>query len=173
MSLITPDFGLLVWMTLIFGIVFFVLAKWGFPMITGSVRERAERINASIKAAKEAEERLQNLAKEQSEMIEEARREQARILKETSASRDAMIENAKTQAQEEASKIISQARKQIDAEKESALRDIRKEVAMLSVGIAEKVLRKDLADDSEQARLISVLVDEMASEKGSDTTKSV
>ncbi|MBQ0145017.1 MAG: F0F1 ATP synthase subunit B [Bacteroidales bacterium] len=173
MSLITPDFGLLVWMTLIFGIVFFVLAKWGFPMITGSVRERAERINASIKAAKEAEERLQNLAKEQSEMIEEARREQARILKETSASRDAMIENAKSQAQEEASKIISQARKQIDAEKESALSDIRKEVAMLSVSIAEKVLRKDLADDSEQARLISALVDEMASEKGSDTTKSV
>lgn len=173
MSLITPDFGLLVWMTLIFGIVSFVLAKWGFPMITGSVRERAERINASIKAAKEAEERLQNLAKEQSEMIEEARREQARILKETSASRDAMIENAKSQAQEEASKIISQARKQIDAEKESALSDIRKEVAMLSVGIAEKVLRKDLADDSEQARLISALVDEMASEKGSDTTKSV
>lgn len=173
MSLITPDFGLLVWMTLIFGIVFFVLAKWGFPMITGSVRERAERINASIKAAKEAEERLQNLAKEQSEMIEEARREQARILKETSASRDAMIENAKSQAQEEASKIIAQARKQIDAEKESALSDIRKEVAMLSVSIAEKVLRKDLADDSEQARLISALVDEMASEKGSDTTKSV
>ena len=173
MSLITPDFGLLVWMTLIFGIVFFVLAKWGFPMITGSVRERAERINASIKAAKEAEERLQNLAKEQSEMIEEARREQARILKETFASRDAMIENAKSQAQEEASKIISQARKQIDAEKESALSDIRKEVAMLSVSIAEKVLRKDLADDSEQARLISALVDEMASEKGSDTTKSV
>ena len=173
MSLITPDFGLLVWMTLIFGIVFFVLAKWGFPMITGSVQERAERINASIKAAKEAEERLQNLAKEQSEMIEEARREQARILKETAASRDALIENAKSQAQEEASKIIAQARKQIDAEKESALGDIRKEVALLSVGIAEKVLRKDLADDSEQARLISALVDEMASEKVSGTTKTV
>ena len=173
MSLITPDFGLLVWMTLIFGIVFFVLAKWGFPMITGSVQERAERINASIKAAKEAEERLQNLAKEQSEMIEEARREQARILKETAASRDAMIENAKSQAQEEASKIIAQARKQIDAEKESALGDIRKDVALLSVGIAEKVLRKDLADDSEQARLISALADEMASEKVSGTTKTV
>ena len=55
MSLVTPDFGLIVWMTLMFGIVFLVLAKWGFPMITSSVRERAEKINASIKAAKEAE----------------------------------------------------------------------------------------------------------------------
>ena len=54
MSLITPDFGLLVWMTLIFSIVLFILAKWGFPMITRSVRERAERISASIRKAKEA-----------------------------------------------------------------------------------------------------------------------
>ena len=95
MSLITPDFGLLVWMTLIFGIVFFVLAKWGFPMITGSVEKRAQRIGESIKAAKEAEERLRNLAEEQSRMIEEARQEQSRILKEASASRDSIVEQAK------------------------------------------------------------------------------
>ena len=95
MSLITPDFGLIVWMTLIFGIVFFILAKWGFPMITDSVQKRADRINASIKAAKEAEEKLRNLAAEQSEMIEEARKEQARILKEAAASRDMIVEQAK------------------------------------------------------------------------------
>ena len=104
MSLITPDFGLLVWMTLIFGIVFFVLAKWGFPMITGSVEKRAQRIGESIKAAKEAEERLRNLAEEQSRMIEEARQEQSRILKEASASRDSIVEQAKDQARAEASK---------------------------------------------------------------------
>lgn len=103
MSLITPDFGLLVWMTLIFGIVFFVLAKWGFPMITGSVEKRAQRIGESIKAAKEAEERLRNLAEEQSRMIEETRQEQSRILKEAAASRDNIVEQAKVQAREEAS----------------------------------------------------------------------
>ena len=79
MSLITPDFGLLVWMTLIFGIVFFVLAKWGFPMITDSVRQRADRINESIKQAKEAEEKLRNLASEQAAIIEETKKEQTRI----------------------------------------------------------------------------------------------
>ena len=133
MSLITPDFGLLVWMTLIFGIVFFVLAKWGFPMITGSVEKRAQRIGESIKAAKEAEERLRNLAEEQSRMIEEARQEQSRILKEASASRDSIVEQAKDQARAEASRILDQARIQIAAEKESALRDVRKEVALLLV----------------------------------------
>lgn len=165
MSLITPDFGLIVWMTLIFGIVFFVLAKWGFPMITGSVEKRAARINDSIKAAKEAEERLRNLAEEQSRMIEEARQEQSRILKEAAASRDSIVEQAKEQARDEAARILAQARTQIAAEKESALRDVRKEVALLSVGIAGKVLKKTLSDSGEQADLARRLVDEVSSSK--------
>ena len=165
MSLITPDFGLLVWMTLIFGIVFFVLAKWGFPMITGSVEKRATRINDSIKAAKEAEEKLRNLAEEQSRMIEETRQEQSRILKEAAASRDNIIEQAKVQAREEASRILDQARTQIAAEKESALRDVRKEVALLSVSVAEKVLKKSLSDADGQSALVDRLVDEVSSSK--------
>ncbi len=165
MSLITPDFGLLVWMTLIFGIVFFVLAKWGFPMITGSVEKRAARIGDSIKAAKEAEEKLRNLAEEQSRMIEETRQEQSRILKEAAASRDSFVEQAKVQAREEASRILDQARTQIAAEKESALRDVRKEVALLSVSVAEKVLKKSLSDADGQSALVDRLVDEVSSSK--------
>lgn len=165
MSLITPDFGLLVWMTLIFGIVFFVLAKWGFPMITGSVEKRAARIGDSIKAAKEAEEKLRNLAEEQSRMIEETRQEQSRILREAAASRDSIVEQAKVQAREEASRILDQARTQIAAEKESALRDVRKEVALLSVSVAEKVLKASLSDGAEQSALVDRLVDEVSSSK--------
>ncbi len=165
MSLITPDFGLLVWMTLIFGIVFFVLAKWGFPMITGSVEKRAARINDSIKAAKEAEEKLRGLAEEHSRMIEETRQEQNRILKEAAASRDAIIGKAKEQARDEASRILEQARTQIAAEKESALRDVRREVALLSVSVAEKVLKKSLSDTDGQAALVDRLVDEVSSSK--------
>lgn len=152
-------------MTLIFGIVFFVLAKWGFPMITGSVEKRAARIGDSIKAAKEAEEKLRNLAEEQSRMIEETRQEQSRILKEAAASRDSIVEQAKVQAREEASLILDQARTQIAAEKESALRDVRKEVALLSVSVAEKVLKKSLSDADGQSALVDRLVDEVSSSK--------
>lgn len=152
-------------MTLIFGIVFFVLAKWGFPMITGSVEKRAQRINDSIKAAKEAEEKLRNLAEEQSRMIEETRQEQSRILKEAAASRDNIVEQAKVQAREEASRILDQARTQIAAEKESALRDVRKEIALLSVSVAEKVLKKSLSDADGQSALVDRLVDEVSSSK--------
>ena len=165
MSLITPDFGLLVWMTLIFGIVFFVLAKWGFPMITGSVEKRAQRINDSIKAAKEAEERLRNLAEEQSRMIEETRQEQSRILKEAVASRDSIVEQAKVQARDEAARILEQAQTQIAAEKESALRDVRKDVALIAVSVAEKVLKKKLADHGEQVGLVERLMDEVSLSK--------
>ena len=165
MSLITPDFGLLVWMTLIFGVVFFVLAKWGFPMITGSVEKRAARINDSIKAAKEAEAKLRGLAEEQSRMIEETRQEQSRILKEAAASRDTIVEQAKVQARDEASRILAQARTQIAAEKESALRDVRREVALLSVSVAEKVLKQNLSDADGQTALVDRLVEEVSSSK--------
>ena len=163
MSLITPDFGLLVWMTLIFGIVFFVLAKWGFPMITDSVQKRADRINESIKMAREAEEKLRNLADEQTRIVEEARKEQSRILKEAAATRDKIVEQAKVQAQDEAAKIMEQARVEIAAEKESAMRDVRKEVALLSVSVAEKVLRKELEHEPSRAELVGKLVDEIRS----------
>ena len=163
MSLITPDFGLLVWMTLIFGIVFFVLAKWGFPMITDSVAKRADRINESIRQAKEAEEKLRNLSAEQAKIIEEARKEQSRILKEAASARDAMVEQAKIQAKDEADKILNQALTQIAAERESALRDVRKEVALLSVSVAEKVLRKELDSDANRSELVGKLVDELRS----------
>ncbi|MCQ2167734.1 MAG: F0F1 ATP synthase subunit B [Bacteroidales bacterium] len=162
MSLITPDFGLLFWMTLIFGIVFFLLAKFGFPMITGSVEKRSERINASIAKAREAEEKLHSLADSQEKMLKQAQLEQARILKETSEARDQMIAQAKEDAREEARKILEHARMEIAAEKESAMRDLRRQVSLLSVEVAEKIVRKNLKDSSEQMELIDKLVDEVA-----------
>ena len=165
MSLITPDFGLLFWMTLIFGIVFFLLAKFGFPMITGMVDKRSERINESIAKAREAEQRLAHLAEEQTRMIEEARLEQDRIFKEASATRAAMIAQAQQDARDEASRIIEHARTEIAAERESAIRDIRRQVAAISVEVAEKVVRKDLDNDSEQMDLLARLVDEASNSR--------
>ena len=98
-------------------------------------------------------------------MIEEARQEQSRILKEAAASRDNIVEQAKVQARDEASRILDQARTQIAAEKESALRDVRKEVALLSVSVAEKVLKASLSDGAEQSALVDRLVDEVSSSK--------
>lgn len=162
MSLVTPDFGLLFWMTLIFAIVFFVLAKWGFPAITGMVEKRADRINESIEKAKEAEKMLSEMAARQAAMLEETRSEQGRILREAAQARDAIVTQAKQQAQDEASKILDQTRTQIAAEKEAALQDIRCQVAALSVDVAEKILRDKLSDSKTQMDLVTRMVDEIA-----------
>lgn len=162
MSLITPDFGLIFWMTLIFAVVFFILAKFGFPMVTGMVDKRSERINESLRLAKEAEVRIAEISQEQKKLIEDANKEQARILKEATDERAKIIAQAKIDASQEAANLIAKARTEIEAEKESALRDIRRQVAMLSVDIAEKVIRKDLAADDESLALVDKMVDEMS-----------
>lgn len=160
MSLITPDFGLLFWMVVIFGAVFFVLAKFGFPIITDMVHKRSDHIADSLKAAELATQQLASIAEEQKQMIEQARLEQSRILKEASETRDRIVAQAKEEAAAESSKLIAHARVEIAAERESAIRDIRRQVAMISVEVAEKVVRKDLSDQSEQLALMDRLVDE-------------
>ena len=162
MSLITPDFGLLFWMVVIFGLVFFLLAKFGFPVITKAVQTRSDHIADSLKAADEAEARLAGMAAEQARMIEETRLEQSRILKEASESRERIIAQAKEEAAAEAAKLLEHAKVEIAAERESAIRDIRRQVAMISVEVAEKIVRKDLEGDEGQQGLIDRMVDEAA-----------
>ena len=168
MNLITPDGGLLFWMTLIFLLLFFVLARYGFPVITGMVEKRNRHIDESLKMAQEARARMENLAAEQAALLEKTRQEQGVMLREAAQTRATIIANAQKEAEEKAEKIIEKARVEIAAEKESALRDIRREVAMLSVDIAEKVIRKDLDNDSAQMKYLDKLVEEMSSARNNN-----
>lgn len=169
MSLITPDGGLLFWMLIIFGIVFFVLAKWGFPIITSSVENRSSRIADSLRKADEVDAREAAISSEYGKMLSEAKAEQARILKEASRTRDEIIARAKQEAADETAKMIEHARVQIEAERVSAAAELRREVALLSVEVAEKVLRGRLASESEQKTLIDKLVDEAAKAPKADS----
>ena len=160
MNLMLPDSGLLFWMTIIFAIVFFILAKFGFPIITGMVEKRNMRIDDALEAARTAEEALARLSQEQERLLAEAKAEQSRILQEASQQRDSMIAKAQEEARTEAVKILDEAKVRIQEEKEAALRDVRREVATLSLAIAEKVIRKELSDDKEQMELIGKMTDE-------------
>ena len=97
---------------------------------------------------------------EHAQMLEDARKEQAQILREATDTRNKILAQAKDEAREEASKILADACTEIEAEKEAALRDVRREVAVLSVSIAEKILRKELADDRAQRDYIDRMVEE-------------
>ncbi|MBO4455815.1 MAG: F0F1 ATP synthase subunit B [Bacteroidales bacterium] len=160
MSLITPDIGLLFWMVIIFGAVFFVLAKWGFPLITRMVEKRSDYIRDSLAEAEKARLSLETLSAEQQKLIEQTRAEQSRILAEASRTREEIVTGAKEEAAAESAKILGKAREEIKAEKEAALAEIRSEVSALSVAVAEKILRKELSPDAEQLALIDRLADE-------------
>ncbi|WP_300227135.1 F0F1 ATP synthase subunit B [uncultured Bacteroides sp.] len=161
MGLLTPDPGLLFWMVVVFGIVFFLLAKYGFPVIIKMVDDRKAYIDNSLKAAREANAQLANVKAESEKILAQAHEEQARILKSATETRDRIIKDAQEKARLEGDRLMEEMKKQIETEKESAIRDIRRQVALLSVGVAEKVIRTKLADEKEQTELISRLVDEM------------
>lgn len=161
MSLLTPDLGLLFWMLLAFGVVVFVLVKFGFPVIIKGVEDRNKYIDESLLAAKQAREELASVKANSENLIDEARKEQSRILAEAAKTRDIIVNGAKDKAAEEASKIMESAREQIALEKEDAIRQIRREVAVLSVDISEKVLRKNLDKKNEQMSMIDRLLNEI------------
>jgi F-type H+-transporting ATPase subunit b len=148
-------------MTIIFAIVFFVLAKFGFPIITGMVEKRNKRISDSLEAARIAEEALAHLTQEQERIISETRATQTKLMQEAAAERDKMIAQAQDKAREEAQKIMDDARVRIQQEKEAAVREVRQEVAKLSIVIAEKVVRKELSSDDAQKALVDKLLNEV------------
>ena len=155
MDLITPDFGLLFWMTVVFLIVFFILWKWGFPVIVKMVNDRKEFIDDSLRKAREANERLANIKTESESILQEAREKQALILKEASETRNAIVEKAKENARAEGARLLSEAKAEIESEKQNAIRDIRAQVA-------GKVLHQELQSDKKQMELIEKLLDEIS-----------
>lgn len=162
MDLLIPDSGLLFWMTLVFIVVILILRKWGFPAIVKMVNDRKAFIDESLRKAHEANEKLANIQRESESILQEAREKQAVILKEAAETRDTIVEKAQQKAREEGSRLLNEAKAQIETEKQNAIRDIRAQVAELSVQIAEKVIRKKLSSDSKQMDLIDKLLDEVS-----------
>jgi F-type H+-transporting ATPase subunit b len=126
------------------------------------VNERKEYIDSSLAKAHEATEKLANIQKEGEALLQEAREKQAQLLKEAKETHDAVVAKADADAREQANKLLSEAKAQIENEKASAIREIRAQVAELSVQIAEKVVRQNLSSDKAQMQLIDKLLDEVS-----------
>jgi len=161
MELFTPESGLIFWMLLVFLVVLFVLGKFAWPFITTAIAEREKYINDSVKAADEAFSKLETVKEERTMILAKAREDQNTLMKEMQVMKEKLIEEAKLQARTEAERIVSDARLRILAEKEQALKEVKDQVALLSIGIASKILRKNLESDSSQIELVDTLLDEM------------
>ena len=165
MSLLIPETGLVFWMLVAFLILLFIVGKYGFPTIVGMVDKRKNFIDESLRAAKEANERLAGVREESERMLQEARDEHASILKDAEASRQRIVNDARTEAKAEGARMLEEARQQIAAEKDAMMSDLRRQVADLSVAIAEKVLREKISTDTAQMSLIDRMIDELENQK--------
>lgn len=161
MELFTPDFGLIFWMFLSFGILFFVLWKWGWPVILKGIDTRADLIDKGVEFAQNAKEQLDNAREEAEKYLAEARKQQADLLREADKMKTQIIEEAREAAQIEAQKVMDAAKVSIEQARKEAEQNFRNEVSSFALDIASKVVRTQMADDKTQARLVNTLLDEM------------
>ena len=160
-SLLTPDPGLIFWMIIAFGLVLFILSKFAFPVILEKLDSRKKFIDESIVAAKQAYDKLEHAQEQNRKIIQRGKAEHADIIREAAKQRDLILEKANEKAIKETNHLIENARKQIIEEREEAITAIRREIAVISVDIAEKVLREKLKDKENQMSMIERLIEEI------------
>ncbi len=160
MEIITPDFGFIFWMTLAFGIVFFFIAKFAFPVIGKTLKNREQKIAESLEQAERIHEEMQNIQAKNEELLKKARGEREDILNEARISRDKIIEEATAKAKEETTRLVESAKETIENERKAAMTDIKNEIANISIKVAEKILEKELSTDEAQLNYIKDIIKE-------------
>ncbi len=165
MELFTPDFGLIFWMFVAFAVLFFILWKWGWPVILKSVEDRADLIDKGVEYARSAQEQLANARQEADKYMADARRQQADMLREADKMKTQIIEEARAAAQTEAQKVMDAAKVSMEQERKEAERQLRNEVSELALDIASKVMRRDMADSKSQQKLVDSLLNEIENKK--------
>jgi F-type H+-transporting ATPase subunit b len=154
MGLVLPDYGLLFWMLLTFLIILYILKKFAWKPILNSLKEREESIDDALKSAEKAREELSNLQASNEKILSEARKEREEMLKEAREIKQKMIDEAKDRASQEANKMIELAKVAIENEKASAIVEMKKSIAEMSIQIAEKILKKELSDPKQQQEIM-------------------
>jgi F-type H+-transporting ATPase subunit b len=152
------SFGLFFWQSLIFLLLIFLLRKFAWKPILDAVNEREEGIKNALHAAEIAKRDMQNLKSDNEKLLAEARVERDVILKEAREIKDKIVSEAKDEAQVQAGKMIEQAKAAINSEKNAAMAELKNQVSSLSIEIAEKVLRSELADKESQTKLVTQLL---------------
>jgi F-type H+-transporting ATPase subunit b len=153
--------GLFVWQLILFVALVLLLHKFAWKPILNSVNEREDGIKNALDEAENARKEMQNLNADNERILKEARAQRDTLLKEAREMKEGIISEAKNEAQAQATKIVAQAQETIQAEKQAAITDLKNQVAELSVGIAEKVVRGELSDKAKQTKLVEDMLKEV------------
>ena len=163
MELFTPDFGLIFWMFVAFGVLFLILWKFAWPVILKSVDSRADLIDKGVEYALNAKEQLDHAQQSADELVKSAQRRQADMLREADRLKSQIIDEARTAAQAEAQKVMDAAKASIVQQQKEAEEALRGSVGAIALDIAQKVVQQRLADDKVQQQLVDKLLTEIES----------
>ena len=150
MELVTPSIGLVFWTLVSFLILLMILKKLAWKPVLGAIQERERSIEDALNKAELAKQEMARLSNENEQLLKEARAERDEILKEAKELKDQIVNEAKTQAQTEGAKLIEKAKQEINNQKVAALDEVKNQVAVLSLEIAEKVMRQEFSDKQKQ-----------------------
>ena len=161
MELLTPGTGLIIWQLIVFLLLVFLLSKLAWKPIINSLKERETSIQEALDTAEKARHEMSQLKSDNEKLLKEAREERDRILKEAREVSNRLKEEAQTNAKKTADKIIEDAKAAINIEKQAALRDVKTQVAMFSLEIAEKLMKQNLSNDKAQKELVENYVKDL------------
>ncbi len=158
MELVKPAFGLIFWMFVSFALIPFLLKKFAWKPILEMLDEREKTISDALNSAQKAKEEMTALRAGNEKLLQEARNERDNLLKEAREAKEMIINEARAKATEASDKILASARENISNEKMAAITELKNYVATLSIEIAEKVLKQELADPNKQKELVQSLL---------------
>lgn len=161
MGFVTPDYGTIFWMVIIFGIALFILKKFAWKPILNALKDRENSIAEALSSADRARKEMERLKAGNEKILAEARKAKEGILNEAREVKNNLLAEARTQAAREGQKMIESARMQIKAEKEAAISEMKKQMVELSVQMAEKIIQKELKDKTVQENLVNDLLKDL------------
>ena len=153
--LISPGLGVIVWMLISFGILAFILMKFGWPAILKSLKQREEAISDALNAADKAQKEMAQLQANNEDLLKQAKAERDEILRNARLTSEQIIEDARTKATVEADRIVEAARENLNYEKQKAMHELKNQIANLSIEIAEKLMKAELSDKEKANDLVT------------------
>jgi F-type H+-transporting ATPase subunit b len=161
MELLTPGTGLIIWQTIVFVLLVFLLGKLAWKPILSALKERETSIQEALDTAEKARLEISALKADNDNLLKLAREERDKMLRDARDAANRMIEEAKAEARKSADKIIEDSRIAIGIEKQAALKEIKIQVAMFSLEVAEKLLKHNLSNDVAQKELVQRYVSDL------------
>lgn len=165
MDLVTPEFSLVIWMTITFGILVFILGKFAWKPILNSLKERETSIETALKSAEEAKAQIAQMKSDNEALLQQARVERDEILKEAKQMKDQIVSEAKKSAEIEGTKLIERANQEIAKSKNAAIDELKSQIAGFSIELTQKLLKKELESNDEQKRLIDSHIKDLESKQ--------